>query len=893
MSDRMSATQLRDAFIRFFKDRGHETVPSAPLIPKDDPTLLFTSAGMVPFKPHYLAERPPYRRAVSVQRCLRLSDLDEVGHTPYHATFFEMLGNFSFGDYFKREAIEWAWEFLTEVVRLPEHLLWVTVHADDEAAAELWKTAVGFPAERIVLLGDKDNFWGPAGDSGPCGPCSEIHYDMGPELGCGRPDCRPGCDCRRYFEVWNLVFPQYLQRKDGTRVPLARPGIDTGSGLERLASVVQGVGSIFETDILRPVVDAVRDEVENAGGARPSGPVGTELAVVADHARAATFAIAEGILPSNEAHGYVVRRLVRRAVRRGLSLGIKGPFVYRVGGVVVETMKGAHPHLAAKREHIALVLKSEEERFDATIAQGTAVFEEIAESVRGSGATTIPGERAFALYDTYGFPLDLTEEMARERGLSVDTAGAAAAMKAQKERARRASAFAGAAGERAAWRGASRPGTDSVFVGGDLGASVGPEAEEAVGPLLSDPVETEVVAVRAGRTPGDTEFVVTRTPFYAEAGGQVSDAGRVEAAGAAADVVNVSLEDGRAVHVARGLAADFGGASVRLRVDLARRRRTEKNHTATHLLQAALRRTLGDHVHQSGSWVGPDRLRFDFTHFSALTETETALVEDTVNAWIRSDLAVRPEETAIDDALSRGAMALFGEKYGERVRCVSVGGVSLELCGGTHVRRTGEIGSFSVISETSVASGVRRIEAVTGVEAVRRARLLAATGKQVAEALRTTPDAAAARAEELAAEIASLRKDAARARLRASGEGMASIAGGARDVAGVRVVAARVDAADVPSLREQADRLRDALGSGVGVLGAEIDGTAVVIAVVSDDLADAKRLAAGDVVREAAALMGGRGGGKPRLAQAGGGDPAKLGGALESVYQVVERLLGR
>jgi len=442
MSERMTSAELRGAFVEFFRARGHELVPSAPLIPKDDPTLLFTSAGMVPFKPYYLAERPPLSRAVSVQRCLRLSDLEEVGNTPYHATFFEMLGNFSFGDYFKREAIEWAWEFLTEVVRLPKDLLWVTVYKDDDAAADLWRTAVGFPAERIVRLGDKDNFWGPAGDSGPCGPCSEIHYDMGPERGCGRPECKPGCDCKRYFEIWNLVFPQFLQHKDGTRTPLARPGIDTGSGLERLSSVVQGVGSIFEIDSFVPVVAAVRAEIEAAGGTVPGGAVTKELAIIADHTRAAVFAIAENILPTNEGQGYVVRRLVRRAVRRGLSLGIRGPFLYRVGGVVIETMQSAHPHLAAKREHIALVLKSEEERFEATIAQGTAVFEDIVESVTRAGGTVIPGDRAFSLYDTYGFPLDLTEEMARERGLSVDVTGAAAAMDAQKERARRASSFA-------------------------------------------------------------------------------------------------------------------------------------------------------------------------------------------------------------------------------------------------------------------------------------------------------------------------------------------------------------------------------------------------------------------------------------------------------------------
>ena len=895
MSDRMTSGALRRAFVEFFKERGHKLVPSAPLIPKDDPTLLFTSAGMVPFKPYYVAERPPLTRAVSVQRCLRLSDLEEVGHTPYHATFFEMLGNFSFGDYFKREAIEWAWEFLTEVVGLPKEPLWVTVYRDDDAAAELWRTAVGFPADRIVRLGDKDNFWGPAGDSGPCGPCSEIHFDMGPEMGCGRPGCKPGCDCRRYFEIWNLVFPQYLQNADGSRVSLARPGIDTGSGLERLSSVIQSVGSIFETDGFAPVVSAARDEVERATGRRPSGPVGTELAVIADHARAAVFAVAENILPSNEAQGYVVRRLVRRAVRRGLSLGIEGAFLYRVAGAVIESMRDAHPHLTAKREHIALVVKSEEERFEATIAQGSAVFAEIVDEVTRAGDRVIPGDRAFSLYDTFGFPLDLTQEMAEERGLTVDTDGFASAMEEQRERGRRASTFGETGEGRRAWRESAATEVDSVFVGYELrGESV--EAAERSDSLPSpEPVQAVVSAVRPGQSPDLVELALSRTPFYAESGGQVADAGVLEGEdGLLAAVVNVYAEGNRTVHVARVTRGTLcAGRAVRASVDLARRARVEKNHTATHLLQAALRRVLGEHVHQSGSWVGPDRLRFDFTHFSELTEQEVGLVEDTVNAWIRVNLRVAPENTTLDEALARGAMALFGEKYGDAVRSISVPGVSLELCGGTHVRRTGDIGAFSVVGETSVAAGVRRIEAVTGVEAVRRGRKLAAVVREAAVALKCTPDELAERARACHAEASALRKELAKVRQEASGESMVSLAAGARDIAGVRVVAARTDAADVGALRDQTDRLRDALGTGVAVLGAEVDGSVVMIAVVTDDLVSEKRISAGDVVREASALVGARGGGKPRFAQAGGGDAGKLDAALSAVYGIVERLLAR
>jgi alanyl-tRNA synthetase len=581
-------------------------------------------------------------------------------------------------------------------------------------------------------------------------------------------------------------------------------------------------------------------------------------------------------------------------VRRGLSLGIPGPFLYRIGGVVIETMQSAHPHLAAKREHIALVLKSEEERFEATIAQGTAVFEDIVESVTRGGGTVIPGDRAFSLYDTYGFPLDLTEEMARERGLSVDAAGAAAAMDVQKERARRASSFTEGAGRKSAWREVGDPREDSVFVGYDLASDDETAIEEAATAAFSRVVEADVIAVRPGKAAGDVEFAVTRTPFYAEAGGQVSDIGRIDGDGLSAEVVNVYVEDGRAVHVARAPHGTLSeGLRVRLSVDLARRRRTERNHTATHLLQAALRRVLGDHVHQSGSWVGPERLRFDLTHFSELSDQETALVEDAVNAWIRTDLAVTPERTSISEALAKGAMALFGEKYGDVVRCVSVGGVSLELCGGTHVRRTGEIGAFSIVSETSVASGVRRIEAVTGGDAVRRARQFVERVREASSAAKSTPDELVARVRDMVGEIASLRKEIGRQRQKASGETMVALAARAREVRGVKVVSERTEAADIEALREQADRLRDALGSGVGVIGAEIDGSAVIIAVVTDDLAGPKRVTAGDVVRDAAARMGGRGGGKPRLAQAGGGDAAKLDDALGSVYADVERLLGK
>lgn len=895
----MTASEIRRRYIEYFAERGHEVVPSAPLIPRDDPTLLFNSAGMVPFKRYYLMEEPPYRRAVTSQRCLRLSDLDEVGRSPYHATFFEMLGNFSFGDYFKEQTIQWAWDFLTDVLGFDADRLWVTVHREDDAAADIWRTKVGFPAERIVALGDKDNFWGPAGDSGPCGPCSEIHVDMGTDVGCGDPDCKPGCECRRFFEVWNLVFPQFMQSADGSREPLKRPGIDTGMGLERMAAVLQGASSLYDTDIMRPIVEAVKREVEEAGGELPPlsegiPGVATEVAVISDHARAMTFAIAENILPSNEAQGYVVRRVIRRAVRRGLALGITKPFLYRLTGVVVEVMKDGHQHLEPLREHIALVVRSEEERFHTTLTQGSALFEEIVNRVVAAGGTTVAGSDAFALYDTYGFPPDLTSEMAAERGLDVDMPGFEAAMEQQKERGRRASSF-GTAVDARKWTvgGDASPRTD--FVGYGLRALRSVDAETASSGVPSDAVEATVTRVRAGLTEGLLEVALDRTPFYAESGGQAADAGWLQGDGFEAEVANVYKEDELTVHVLRSMTGSVKpGDVVSASVDLAVRRRIEKNHTATHLMQSALRHTLGGHVHQSGSWVGPERLRFDFTHFAALSQGELVEVEDAVNAWIRADLPVGENETTLDCAIEQGATALFDEKYGDTVRTITVEGVSLELCGGTHVARTGEIGGFRIISESSVAAGTRRIEALTGVDVVLHAREAENALHEASTELKVRPDELAGRVRELTADVSRLSKELALERRRSAGASADGLIEQTvtLEASGVRVLATRTDAATVPDLRAQADGLREKLDTAaVGVLGAVIDDKPSMIAFVTDDLVKPGRLKAGDVVRIVGEVMGARGGGKPHMAQAGGGDASKLDEALASVAAVVERLL--
>ncbi len=892
----MTSSEVRAAFLRFFSERGHDVVPSAPLIPADDPTLLFTSAGMVPFKPYYVQETPPHRRAVSVQRCLRLSDLEEVGHTPYHATLFEMLGNFSFGDYFKEETVVWAWEFLTEVIGLPRERLWATVYKDDEAAADIWKSKIGLEPERVVPLGDEDNFWGPAGDWGPCGPCSEIHYDMGEKAGCGRPDCRPGCDCPRYFEVWNLVFPQYLQDLDGSREPLKRPGIDTGMGFERLMTIIEGVDSIHETDLFRPAVAACAEEVARITGRAPeTSPVPTELAVLADHTRAAVFTIAENILPSNEGHGYVVRRLIRRAVRRGLALGVSEPFLYRAAGAVIESMKEAHPHLDAKREHVPLVVRAEEERFLETLQAGTTLFEDIARGVDPGGV--IDGEDAFRLYDTYGFPLDLTEEMASERGLAVDVEGFRQAMERQRDRARQASSFEGGAGRRPWRRRHGSEGLATRFVGYDLVPERVDVAELGYETMLSEPTRAEALGVRPGPTDGTVELILDRTPFYAEAGGQAADAGVILANDREFPVTNVYRSGDDVIHHAEGDPALIEpGTTIEARVDLGRRRAIEKNHTATHLLQSALRTTLGDHVHQSGSSVEPSRLRFDFTHHSDVDRGTLDRIEATVNAWIRADLPVEPETMELDRAMERGAMALFGEKYDSEVRvvCIEAGEnaeISLELCGGTHVRRTGEIGLMRILSESSVAAGTRRIEAVSGRDAARLARRESELLRNAAAELRTTPDALDERARALVEELADLRKEVATLKRRCAGDAVGDMLAGAAEVAGVRVVSAMTDAQDVETMRAQADAVRGKLGTGAAVLAAVHDGRPVLVAVVTDDLAGSGRLKAGDIIRRTADRVGGKGGGRPHLAQGGGGDPNMLESALEEVPSDVRELL--
>jgi alanyl-tRNA synthetase len=867
------SADLRRQYLDFFARRDHRVVPSSSIVPQDDPTLLFTSAGMVQFKQLYAATgRLEYTRATSVQKCFRVTDLEQVGHTPRHCTFFEMLGNFSFGDYFKKEAIAWAWEFCTVDLKMDPARLWASVYLDDDEAETLWKTEIGLPAERIVRLGKKDNFWGPAGASGACGPCSEIYYDLGPDFG---PDsARPGDEHDRYQEFWNLVFPQFFQDEQGNLGPLAKRGIDTGMGLERLTQILNGQASVFETDAFRPIIEVAADM---ASVDPDSDQAKIPLRIIAEHARALTVATSEGIYPGNEGRGYVIRRILRRAARRGQMIGLHQPFLYRLSSVVVDLLGEHYTELRQARERVATVLKAEEERFAATVQQGMHRFEEMAARVKARGDTSVSGEDAFLLYDTFGFPLDLTQEMAAERGLTVDHPEFEKEMARQVERSRAASKFetAAGAGDRP-WQYVA-PATDAT-----------PHSEFTGYDRLADDVT--LVAMRpAGES---IEFLLDRTPFYAESGGQVADTGILESATGRIRVDSVRKNDkGEIVH--RGVVTDGepSGGPWQAHVPGETRRATERNHTATHLLHAALRQVLGTHVAQAGSLVAPDRLRFDFAHFAPITPGQKEEIERLVNQAILADLAVETQWGSLAEARAAGAMALFGEKYGDRVRQVIVSDVSRELCGGTHVRRTGEIGAFRILAEESVASGTRRVEAATGWKALRLLADDEALLDRLAERLKSGRSDVEEKLGYLLEENQKLKQQLDAVKGKALAEKTGELGGSIVEIQGIRFLAAEVPADSLDRLRDAADALKPKLGSGAAVLGARFDGKAMIVVVVTDDLVAAGRLRADQVVREVATIAGGSGGGKPNFATAGARQPDKLPEAIEAAAGIVEKLL--
>jgi len=887
-----SGNEIRSAFVGYFAQRGHAVVPSFPLVPRADPTLLFTNAGMVQFKDVFTGkEKRDYARAVTVQKCVRAggkhNDLENVGRTARHHTFFEMLGNFSFGDYFKERAVDYAWEFLTGHLGLPAERLWVTIHegdggmrlGPDEEARTLWLRYV--PASRIVACSTKDNFWA-MGDTGPCGPCSEIVYDQGPSMGCGRPSCAVGCDCDRYLELWNLVFMQFERGADGALTPLPRPSIDTGAGLERIAAVLQGVPSNFDTDLLRPIIALVEELCGKRYGADPQADV--SMRVIADHARATTFLVGDGVLPSNEGRGYVLRRILRRGLRHGRLLGLEEPFMATVTGRVVDLMQQAYPDLAEHRDYVARVTLNEEERFGHTLRMGLKLVEGLVADLKKRGAAAVPGVEIFRLYDTYGFPLDLLRDIATDNGLTLDEAGFEAEMSAQRARARES------------WVGSGEVEAPAHLKALTATLRVEPlwyqgtESEAVVEALFAGAEQRSVTALEAGET---GEVLLDRTPFYPEAGGQVGDTGTLGADGTLVEVLdtrrpvpNLVLHQ---VRVKRGRLAV--GQIVQAAVEEGRRKVTAKNHTATHLLHAALRQVLGDHVKQAGSLVAPDRLRFDFTHWSPLTQHELDRIEELVNEQVWEDRPLGIEIMDLDRALALGAMALFGEKYGERVRVVSVPEFSTELCGGIHVRATGEIGLFKIVGQGGVASGVRRIEAVTGPGAFRHVKHEEEVLAQAAERIKARPLELTEKLEKLAGATRELEKEIQRLQGRLAAGSLAQLVGQAQTVEGIRVIAAQVDLRDPKGIRELGDRLRDQLGSGAVVLAAQVGDRVAWVTMVTKDLT--ARLHAGNLARDLAKLTGGGGGGRPDVAEAGGKDPSKIAEALATVPDLVRGQLTR
>ncbi len=864
----MTSNELRQAFLDFFRDHGHEVVASSPLVPGNDPTLLFTNAGMVQFKDVFTGDdKRSYSTAATSQRCVRAggkhNDLENVGYTARHHTFFEMLGNFSFGDYFKREAIQYAWEFLTKTLELPEERLWVTVFEDDDEAADIWLEEMKVDPARFSRMGEKDNFWA-MGDTGPCGPCSEIFFDHGPEVEGGPPGSADE-DGDRYVEVWNLVFMQFDRSADGEMKPLPKPSVDTGMGLERIAAVMQQVHSNYQIDLFAHIIQAAADELGVKNDASSS------LNVIADHIRACAFLIVDGVLPGNEGRGYVLRRIIRRAIRHGKKLGTDHAFFHKLVAPLVEEMGEAYPELAKAQAHVEKVLAKEEARFAETLDQGMEILEAAISDLKGK---RLPGDLVFKLYDTYGFPVDLTADIARERDLVVDEKGFEAAMGEQRDRARAASKFGAAAGDEL------RTDAETEFLGYE-----GTEGASDVVALFRDGEAVDTLA--AGE---DGAVVLSSTPFYAESGGQIGDTGILVEEGKLFRVDDTQKSGNANVHfgcVEQGSLET--GDKVEAIVDAERRQAIRLNHSATHLMHAALRQVLGDHVTQKGSLVAPDRLRFDFSHYEPVTAEQLQEIEDIVNGEIRSNVAAGTDLMSYDDAIESGAMALFGEKYGDKVRVLRFGDFSVELCGGTHVDRTGDIGVFKITHEGGVASGVRRIEAVTGKGAMEWIDANQRTLNDLAGVLKSQPEQAATKVEQLLKRSRELEKELAAAKQALVTGQTADHAASVTEIAGIKVMATRMDGADAKTLRDAVDRFKDKLQNAVVVLASVDDGKVRLAAGVTKNNTD--KIRAGDLIKPVAEQVGGKGGGRPDFAQAGGTDASKLDAALELVHTWVAKRL--
>ncbi len=877
-----TSSEIRETFLKYFEDHGHKRVKSSSLVPENDPTLLFINAGMNQFKDVFLGlEKRDYKRATSSQKCMRVSgkhnDLETVGRTSRHHTFFEMLGNFSFGDYFKKEAIDCAWELCTKIYKLPPERLYITVFREDDEALALWRDRVGIPEERIFKMGEEENFWA-MGDTGPCGPCSELHYDLGTSPA-GHSDCSLECECGRYVEIWNLVFMQFNRDASGKMIPLPSPSIDTGMGLERIACALQGVQSNYDTDLFQPIILEACRLTGTSYGEDENKDV--SLRILADHSRAGAFLINNGVVPGNEGRGYVLRKLLRRAVRHGKMLGTTDPFLYTLTAMVCDLMKDAYPELSETREYSATIVKHEEEKFSATLDHGMQLLDEICERISKKGQRVLPGEELFRLYDTYGFPLDLTQEIATERELEVDEKGFYAEMEKQRERAR------------VSWKGAQKKIKPIYQELSDQELST-----EFTGYTETRDVPCQVLAILEGDqlveelAEGQTgEIVLDRTPFYAEAGGQVADKGTLQNDTTRASVRNVYSPIGD-LHLHK-VKVDSGrlkkNATALCNVSFVERTHTARNHTATHLLQAALREVLGEHVKQAGSLVAPDRLRFDFTHYRPLTSSEIREIEELVNSKIRENIEVQTQVRDLDEAIQEGAMALFGEKYQKQVRVVTLPGFSMELCGGTHVHRTGDIALFKIMSENGVSAGVRRLEAMTGEGALSRFFDNEALLGKLSGNLKVPPTELEDALQKIMRELKETNKELEELQLKLAQKESSNILEEVREVKGVQVLSQKVENLDRNRLRQLADQLKNRLKTGVVVLGTHTNSKVSLVAMVTSDLTD--RINAHDLIGKIASLVDGGGGGKPDMAEAGGKDPSRLSEALEETYRVVEEFL--
>ena len=879
----MKSFEVREKFLDFFKANGHQIVPSSSLVPKDDPTLLFTNAGMVQFKNLFTGvEKRGYTRAASSQKCVRAggkhNDLETVGKTARHHTFFEMLGNFSFGDYFKKEAIRFAWDFLTEALPLPKEKLLITIYKDDDEAFDIWSRDIGIEKERIFRLGEKDNFWA-MGETGPCGPCSEIHIDQGSTVGCKRPECDIECECDRFLEIWNLVFTQFDRDKNGTLNPLPNPNIDTGMGLERVTAAVQGVESNFDTDLLRPIIRSVEERTGKKYGANEQDDM--SFRVIADHVRATTFLLGDGILPSNEGRGYVLRRIIRRAARHGKLLGIEQPFLNDLENRVMEIMQGPYPELFDSKDFIAQVTLNEEESFASTLEYGTGLLEEIIDKTKSKKQSVISGNDIFRLYDTYGFPLDLTKDVAEENGLSLDEKGFEQELEKQRERAR------------ASWKGSGEKEVSPLFnqLISDVKETefLGYETLEAEAKVLA--IIKDNKTVDSAGEGDEVKIALDKTPFYGESGGQVGDTGKIFNQDVSIEIIDTKIPvPGLFIHQGR---INKGTVTISIpvtaAVDKKRRQAIKLNHTATHILHAVLRQVLGEHVKQAGSLVAPDRLRFDYTHFSKLSKKEIDKIEKLVNEQVINNLQVQKKAMPLNEAIKEGAMALFGEKYGDEVRVIKTGDFSTELCGGTHIDATGEIGLFKVLSEGGIASGVRRIEALTGFVAYEHIKKEEEVLREIEEILKAQPFEESIKVRKLAEYSKELEREVKALNEKLTSGKTLDLNSQIKLVDGIKVLATKVDSLDMQALRNFLDNCKEKIGSGVVVLGTVKDNKVNLLTGVTKDLIP--RLKAGSIINDVASIVGGKGGGRPDMAQAGGKDPAKLQDALDSVHEIVKRHL--